>query len=220
MSAPPRPDFEPLEGTRQTVPNNRSNGLHPISGGTRITVPPTQYQYKPLPYAAALAPHASRVRAASATTAMQLPFLDSAAPTSKIPADSSSRVGARLSRVDCEEEHMPLIDTSKRDRIRELNDEFRTNIVSKLGRTVLTAGVTSLPDDVRTAVIRKTATFDAFDEDNDPHGEHDFGAFNLAGQRFFWKIDYYDESMERGSEDPADEAKTKRVLTIMLAEEY
>lgn len=115
---------------------------------------------------------------------------------------------------------MPLIETAKRDRVRALNDEFRTNIVSKLGRTVLTAGVTSLPDDVRTAAIRKTATFDAFSPENDPHGEHDFGSFELAGQCFFFKIEYYDESMEYRSENPAEPTKTKRVLTIMLAEEY
>ena len=59
-----------------------------------------------------------------------------------------------------------------------------------------------------------------FTEDNDPHGEHDFGSFELAGRKFFWKIDYYDANMEFGSEDPADPAKTTRVLTIMLAEEY
>jgi hypothetical protein len=31
---------------------------------------------------------------------------------------------------------------------------------------------------------------------------------------------YYDPSMEAGSEDLADESKTTRVLTIMLASEY
>jgi hypothetical protein len=36
----------------------------------------------------------------------------------------------------------------------------------------------------------------------------------------FFKIDYFDPKMEFGSEDSADPAKTTRVLTIMLADEY
>jgi hypothetical protein len=52
------------------------------------------------------------------------------------------------------------------------------------------------------------------------HREHDFGSFELAGETFFWKIDYYNNDLVAGSEDPADPSKTTRVLTIMLAEEY
>lgn len=50
--------------------------------------------------------------------------------------------------------------------------------------------------------------------------ERDFGAFDLQGQRVFFKIDYYDLALEYGSEDPANAALTRRVLTIMLAEDY
>lgn len=60
----------------------------------------------------------------------------------------------------------------------------------------------------------------AFDADNDPYDEHDFGSFKIIDQRMFWKIDYYGETMDVGSNDPADPAQTTRVLTIMLAEEY
>ena len=115
---------------------------------------------------------------------------------------------------------MPLIDNQARDRVRELNDAFRQSLDLNLGKVVMTSGVDSLASDVRAMAIRKTATFDAFGTDNDPHGEHDFGSFDLAGHRFFFKIDYYDSSLEMGSDDPADPAKTTRVLTLMLAEEY
>ncbi len=115
---------------------------------------------------------------------------------------------------------MLLTNKPTRQRIAELNDAFRKTLDPALGRMVLTAGVSALPSDVRAMAIRKVATFDAFSADNDPHGEHDFGSFNLAGDKFFFKLDYYGPSLEFGSDDPADAAKTTRVLTLMLAEEY
>ena len=102
--------------------------------------------------------------------------------------------------------------------IRELNDRFRTTMTG--GRMLMTAGVNALPSDVKAMAIRRVATFSEFTADNDPHEEHDFGNFELAGRKFFFKIDYFDANMEFGSEDPADPAKTTRALTIMLAEEY
>jgi hypothetical protein len=56
--------------------------------------------------------------------------------------------------------------------------------------------------------------------DWDPYGEHDFGAVELGPDRLFWKVDYYDQALTNHSPDPADATATKRVLTIMLAEEY
>jgi hypothetical protein len=106
----------------------------------------------------------------------------------------------------------------KSEAIRELNDKFRTTMTG--GQVMMTSGVDALPSDVKAAAIRKVATFSDFTPDNDPHGEHDFGNFTLAGRKFFWKIDAYDKAMEFGSEDPADPSKTTRVLTIMLASEY
>ena len=108
--------------------------------------------------------------------------------------------------------------TDKARRILQLNDAFRTTFQN--GRVVYTCGVDALPPDAKLSVILKVRTFSDFTPDNDPHGEHDFGSFEIAGEKIFWKIDYYDENMEAGSEDPSDMFKTTRVLTIMLAEEY
>jgi Protein of unknown function (DUF3768) len=114
---------------------------------------------------------------------------------------------------------MNNIGTLKRsDRIRLLNDNFRSTFVG--GQIVTTAGVADLPIDVKARAFLQVQRFARFDANNDPHGEHDFGSFEVAGEKFFWKIDYYDLSMMFGSEDPADPEKTTRVLTIMLADEY
>jgi hypothetical protein len=107
---------------------------------------------------------------------------------------------------------------SKADRIRELNDAFRRTFIG--GAVMITAGVEAMPLDQRRSLLEKVRNFDAFSEDNDPHGEHDFGSVDEAGVRCFWKIDYYDRKTEFGSPDPADPAVTTRVLTIMLADEY
>jgi hypothetical protein len=105
-----------------------------------------------------------------------------------------------------------------RDRIRALNDTFRRSFVG--GTVVVTAGFESLPSDSRRLILASIRAFDNFNEDNDPHGEHDFGLIEDGGVRCFWKIDYYDKDMELMSPDPADASFTMRVLTVMLPEEY
>jgi hypothetical protein len=104
------------------------------------------------------------------------------------------------------------------ERIRVLNDNLRSTFVG--GQVVMTAGVASLSLDVKTHVLIAVQSFADFNADNDPHDKHDFGSFEIAGEKFFWKIDYYDSDMTFGSDDPADPERTRRVLTVMLAEEY
>lgn len=105
-----------------------------------------------------------------------------------------------------------------KDRIRDLNDAFRKTFAG--GKVVMTASVAALPEMVRANALLEVARFDRFTRDNDPHGEHDFGSFELCGRTFFFKLNYYDPTMEFGSEDPSDPTKTTRVLTVMLAEDY
>src|SRR5215469_16559579 len=93
-----------------------------------------------------------------------------------------------------------------------LNDQFRR---SGQGITV-TQGVQVLGDLI--GLINEIRRFDDFTEDNDPYEEHDFGTVYWFGEKVFWKVDYYDETLTYG-EDPLS-PKCRRVLTIMLASEY
>ena len=107
---------------------------------------------------------------------------------------------------------------SAAERIRELNDDFRRTFVG--GAVMITAGVEAMPNEQRRSLLAKVRAFDVFTEDNDPHGEHDFGAVDESGVRCFWNIDYYDRDMTMHSDDASDPTITTRVLTVMLAEEY
>jgi len=102
------------------------------------------------------------------------------------------------------------------EKIRELSDRFRRTFAG--GIVTVTRGIAARED--AAAIIEKVKTFEAFNADNDPYGEHDFGAFDHGGDKIFWKIDAYDANLRWGSPDPADPALTTRALTIMLAEEY
>lgn len=107
---------------------------------------------------------------------------------------------------------------SKTARIRALNDELRQHLTG--GMAVITPGVAALGAEAVERIVKTIAVFDDFCHANDPHEEHDFGAFDADGHRVFFKIDYYDESLTYHSPDPTDPSVTKRVITIMLAEEY
>ena len=111
----------------------------------------------------------------------------------------------------------------KVQRIRELNDAFRKSPwpgAKALGRLLVTAGVDAHGPEFVLKVLNAVAGFDKFSGDNDPYGEHDFGAFDQDGQTYFFKIDYFDPSLSYHSEDASNPKKTARVLTIMRADEY
>ena len=120
-------------------------------------------------------------------------------------------------------------------RIARLNDLAR-RAMGIACTVVATVGFRSLPDTDQSCVRELIETFDAFTDDNDPHGERDFGCIYQLGdgrwttehprvrederERVFWKLDYYDRELQFASEDAANPAITRRVLTIMLADEY
>lgn len=111
-----------------------------------------------------------------------------------------------------------VLELDQTRKIAILNDAFRTTFLS--GTVCVTAGLHLLGDEFVKAALLAVREFKTFTEDNDPHAEHDFGALEIEGRKLFWKIDYFDPTMTIGAEDPANASTTRRVLTVMLAEEY
>ena len=99
-------------------------------------------------------------------------------------------------------------------KIAALNDAARSNAANYMA----TRGIMSLDEIAVSEAFVGVQQFDSFTEDNDPYGEHDFGSFKVAGEKVFWKIDYYTQDLS-GWCDPLD-PDCRRVITVMLAEEY
>lgn len=121
---------------------------------------------------------------------------------------------------------------TRAERIARFNDLAR-RAMGIASVVVATEGIRALSDTDQSRLRELVETFDVFTPDNDPYGERDFGAIwqGVDGVwstsrpadvavTVFWKIDAYDRDLRFGSEDPADPALTRRVLTIMLASEY
>ena len=104
------------------------------------------------------------------------------------------------------------MDTEQRLQIAGLNDRFRRGGYG----VVITQDARALQD--LPGLLRSVREFEAFDADNDPYGEHDFGSITWDVQKVFWKIDYYDEALAFG-EYPLSR-KCRRVITVMLSSEY
>jgi hypothetical protein len=102
--------------------------------------------------------------------------------------------------------------------IAELNDRFRQG-VSHLGKVVMTPAVSMMSIEQRVALMKMVRNFNDFNEDNDPHSEHDYGSIEFEGEDYLWKMDYYDVNYEYGAEDPHSPL-TRRVMTIMHSSEY
>jgi hypothetical protein len=111
----------------------------------------------------------------------------------------------------------PIKTNGRASELADLNDNARQALACKM---VVTRGIAALPMGQQMGIIMMVRSFSDFTQDNDPYGEHDFGAFDTKVGKVFFKFDYYDKACEYGSEDPADPAQTTRVLTIMFADEY
>jgi Protein of unknown function (DUF3768) len=79
-----------------------------------------------------------------------------------------------------------VLSKTNTERIRELNDGLRQTFTG--GRIVITEGVDALSPEIKAEVLIQVRHFDRFDRDNNPHGEHDFGTFEVDGEKFFFKV--------------------------------
>jgi hypothetical protein len=78
----------------------------------------------------------------------------------------------------------------KTARIRALNDELRQRLIG--GMAVMTPGIAALGQEAVARIVKNIEVYDDFGHANDPHEEHDFGAFDADGNRVFFKVDYFD----------------------------
>ncbi|MAU12868.1 MAG: hypothetical protein CL607_23815 [Anaerolineaceae bacterium] len=115
-----------------------------------------------------------------------------------------------------------MTQTPDSQRIAQLNDQFRQALGYGTGnnKCYMTQGIMAYSPLQIAEICAIVKNYDDFTGDNDPYGEHDFGSFTYGGEKIFWKIDYYDNRLKYGSDDPANPDVTTRVLTILLASEY
>jgi len=116
----------------------------------------------------------------------------------------------------------------KIEKIALLNDELRKKLISgelfkadsKDKAFIIRGASIFVNDKNKMQFLNNVALYRNFTEDNNPHGERDFGNFMYQKEKIFWKIDYKDNSMMYHSPDASDPSQTIRVLTIMKASEW
>lgn len=114
-----------------------------------------------------------------------------------------------------EDEHSEMEAETIRQRIAQLNDQFRAR---GLGNGwILGAHVRSLDAESLLQLLGKIQAFTGFPK-NDPHN---FGAVELdRDEEYFWEIEYFDHEQKYQSADPSNPCVTRRVMTVMRADEY
>ena len=105
------------------------------------------------------------------------------------------------------------------------NNRFREQVLQgRPGhhRILSTQGIQALGQVAVQEILYLVLSFkeEDFREEFEPHGDRDFISAIYKGMKVWAKIDTYDTTLEWMSPDPADDAVTVRVLTILLPEDY
>jgi L-fucose isomerase-like protein len=82
----------------------------------------------------------------------------------------------------------------RRIKIRGLNDALRSRAQMPSSGSIrdmifLSRRLSTRPTTDQIEIMDRVRQFEDFTEENDPRGEHDFGAFTYRQQKIFWKID-------------------------------
>jgi hypothetical protein len=110
-----------------------------------------------------------------------------------------------------------LLINASTQRIRELNDDLR--IYGRGGETYRTEKIVALPIKLQEELGGRIRAY-IFTRDNDLFQEHDYGFLKFRRRNFVFKIDYLKLESDEPSEDPSDPGKTRRILSLMMADEY
>jgi hypothetical protein len=101
--------------------------------------------------------------------------------------------------------------------VRQFNDQCRKTFSAC---TILVAPIVEgLPDDEKATLIEAVRTFEQFNDEDDPHHEHQFDRIELFGKSWCWLFLYYDDMLRLCSKCPPAAKKTDRILLIMDMEE-
>lgn len=114
--------------------------------------------------------------------------------------------------------------TDQLSRIAALNDRVRQGLDPKARIVITAACVAALaegggPDDMLRSQAELLMAIDRCVFAPDECDERRRGEVLFRGRPIRFAIDYYDSSLEWGSEDPADPEIATRVMTIMLPED-
>ena len=118
-----------------------------------------------------------------------------------------------------------MIDThtdTRSETIGRLNDRCRQGLDRTARVTVARACLASLStDSLASQAVAQARLLQELRRHKFAEGDvlRERGKFTIDDTRIYFTIDYYDQSLEWGSEDPADASITRRVLTMMLRED-
>jgi hypothetical protein len=114
------------------------------------------------------------------------------------------------------------VTTTRSETIGRLNDRCRQGLDRTARITVTRACLGALStDSLASQAIAQAHLLQELRRHRFADGDalRERGEFTIDDTRVYFTIDYYDQTLEWGAEDPADASITRRVLTMMLRED-